>query len=37
MLFDGYMKKEFDLKIIKTEKQTSVDGDYIYYVIKEEG
>ncbi len=36
-LFDGLIKQEFENKIEKSDKVSSVDGDYIYYIIKEEG
>jgi len=37
LLFDNLMKKEFRHKIVTFQKNTSEDGDYIYYVIDEEG
>ena len=37
LLFDNEIRKEFNDKIIRSEKVESEDGDYIYYVINEEG
>ena len=37
LLFDNEIKKEFGTKIIQSEKVESIDGDYIYYVIDEDG
>lgn len=37
LLFDKFMKREFKDKIILSRKNGSFDGDYIYYVIDEEG
>lgn len=37
LLFDGLIKQEFQSKIIESDKVESKDGDYIYYVIEEEG
>ena len=37
LLFDNEIRKEFGDKIIRSEKVESEDGDYIYYVINEEG
>ena len=37
LLFNQYMYEEFAYKIEKSEKVSSVDGDYIYYIIHEKG
>ncbi len=37
LLFDNEIRKEFKDKILRSEKVESQDGDYIYYVINEEG
>jgi holo-ACP synthase CitX len=37
LLFDNFIKKEFKHKIITSKKNSSDDGDYVYYVIDEEG
>ena len=37
LLFDRLIKQEFGKKIVESKRQFSLDGDYIYYVINEEG
>ena len=37
MLYNNYIINEFKGKIIETSKRESLDGDYLYFIIKEEG
>ncbi len=36
-LYDSLIKKEFEKKILKKEMIESIDGNYVYYVIGEDG
>ena len=37
LLFHKHIQEEFHSKIITFEKVSSLDGDYIYYIINEKG